>query len=211
MTKLSEKNSRHTRLGTAQRDGGKATAMKLIKTAHEMLMKGAYADFTMRNIAKTADVRLANLQYYFPKKEDLILALMHYVGELYDNHYIKRLKKAGDNPLERFEAAIEFNLDDIYCLKTRHFFIQFWPLIAIVDNYSGKLLSEFYIPQLRQFEELVKELDANAEDNEVQRRANMIIALIEGLMVVASPPGKKEQITFRKNVLQQCLSIARGI
>ena len=39
----------------------------------------------------------------------------------------------------------------------------------------------------------------------------MIIALIEGLMVVASPPGKKEQITFRKNVLQQCLSIARGI
>ncbi|MCP5303048.1 MAG: hypothetical protein H7A03_07890 [Pseudomonadales bacterium] len=72
-------------------------------------------------------------------------------------------------------------------------------------------MSEFYIPQLRQFEELVKELDANAEDNEVQRRANMIIALIEGLMVVASPPGKKEQITFRKNVLQQCLSIARGI
>lgn len=210
MSQLIKTAHQHTRTGTAQRDIGKATALKLVKTAHDMLMEGSYADFSMRSIAKTAGVRLANLQYYFPKKEDLILALMHYVGELYDNRYREYLKKAGQQPLDQFKAAIEFNLDDIFCIKTRHFFIQFWPLIAMVDNYSGKLLNKFYQPQLRQFEALIDSLHPNLEKSEVQRRAAVITALIEGSMVVTSPPKKRDETNFRQNMLQQYLDIASG-
>lgn len=200
--------SRHTRSGTAQRDIGKATALKLVKTAYDMLMEGGYADFSMRSIANTAGVRLANLQYYFPKKEDLILALMHYVGEVYDNRYREYLEKAGSLPLDQFKAAILFNLDDIFCIKTRHFFIQFWPLLAMVDNYSGKLLNKFYQPQLRQFETLIGKLHPSLEKSEVQQRAEMITALIEGSMVVTLPPKKKDEASFRQYMLQQSLNIA---
>lgn len=211
MRQLMETPTRHTRSGTARRDIGKATAVKLVKTAHELLMEGGYEDFSMRNIAKAAGVRLANLQYYFPKKEDLIRALMYYVGELYEKNYEECLGKVDDSPLARFKAAIAFNMDDIFCIKTRHFFIQFWPLIAIVDNYSGELLSEFYAPQLHQFEELIRELDPDADDNEIMRRAEMIIALIDGLMVVANPPKKSEQTAFRRSLQQQALAIAKGV
>ncbi len=210
MSQLVEAPAQHTRSGTAQRTIGKATALKLVKTTHELLMEGGYADFSMRNVAKAADVRLANLQYYFPKKEDLILALMHYVGELYENNYIQCLEKVRPDPLERFKAAIAFNLDDIFCLKTRHFFIQFWPLVAIADDYSGKLLNDFYKPQLHQFEELIQELHPKASKADTQQRAEMITALIEGLMVVISPVKKMEQPSFRQDVLDQCLKIAHG-
>jgi len=211
MNQLMDTPYRHTRSGTAKREIGKATAVKLVKTAHELIMDGGYADFSMRNVAKAADVRLANLQYYFPKKENLIRALMRYVGDLYENKYKECIENAGNSPLERFNAVLEYNLDDIFCLKTRHFFIQFWPLVAIVDNYSGKLLSEFYRPQLHQFEELIKELDPNIDDADIKWRAKMITALIEGLMVVDSPSKKKEELSFRRNVFQQCLTIAFGM
>lgn len=210
MSQLIKTPAQHTRSGTAQRDIGKATAAKLVKTAHDMLMEGDYADFSMRSIAKAAGVRLANLQYYFPKKEDLILALMHYVGELYDNRYKECLKKADKQPIAQFKAAIEFNLEDIFCIKTRHFFIQFWPLIAIVDNYSGNLLNEFYQPAIRQFKELINDLHPDVEEHENQRRAEMITALIEGLMVVSSPLKKREASNFRRDMLRQCLAIADG-
>ncbi len=210
MTQLAESASAHARSGTAQRSIGKATALKLVKTTHEFLMEGGYADFSMRNVAKAAGVRLANLQYYFPRKEDLILALIHYVGELYDKNYSEHLKKAGGDPRSKFEAAINFNLDDIFCLKTRHFFIQFWPLIAIADDYSGKLLSQFYRPQLKQFEELIQNLHPETSPADIQHRAEMITALIEGLMVVTSPLLKKKESSFREDVLAQCLRIAEG-
>jgi len=173
-------------------------------------MEWGYADFSMRSVAKAAGVRLANLQYYFPKKEDLIRALIGYVGELYDSRYLKQLERAGAHPLARFKGAIEFNLDDIFCRKTRHFFIQFWPLIAIVDDYSGKLLHQFYLPQLRQLQALVDALHPGLDDIELRRRAEMIAALIEGLMVVTLPPEKQHEESFRKDIVRQCLAIAAG-
>lgn len=205
-------DTKGARRGTAQRQSGRDTAAKIIRTAHDLLKSGGYADFSMRNIADKADIRLANLQYYYPKKEDLILALMSYVGELYDENYALRLKQAGDSPEERFEVALNFNLEDINDLDTRHFFIQLWPLLGIADNYTGKLLAQLYSPQLRQFSELIADLHPEASAVDVKLRAELLSAMLEGLMVVVltpeEDPGNLE--TLKQMAIRTAYQIAAG-
>jgi AcrR family transcriptional regulator len=194
-------STKGARKGTAKRSDGRDTAAKIITTAYDLLISGGYADFSMRNIADKAGIRLANLQYYYPKKDDLIQALLTYVGELYDERYAQCLLKAGDSPQERFNAVLEFNLEDINNLDTRHFFIQFWPLLGIADNYSGKLLAKLYAPQLNQFGELITDLHPDVSAEDVALRAELIAALMDGLMVVAmTPEGNREKLEKLKQL-----------
>ncbi len=206
------RDTKGTRKGTAQRKSGRDTASKIIRTAHELLMSGGYADFSMRNIADKAGIRLANLQYYYPKKEDLIQALMTHVGDLYDENYARRLEQAGHSPKERFEAALNFNLEDINKLDTRHFFIQLWPLLGMADNYTGKLLAKLYAPQLRQLSELIADLHPDASSVELKLRAELLSSMLEGLMVVSLTPeaNPKNLDTLKKMAIRTAYQIAAG-
>lgn len=56
------------RRGTAKRSDGKATADKIVEAAYPLLQTGGAAEWSLRNVADRAGIRLANLQYYFPKK-----------------------------------------------------------------------------------------------------------------------------------------------
>jgi len=205
-------DTKGARKGTAQRQSGRDTASKILRTAHGLLMSGGYADFSMRNIADKAGIRLANLQYYYPKKEDLIQALMTYVGDLYDENYALRLEQAGDSAEERFEAALNFNLEDINKLDTRHFFIQLWPLLGMADNYTGTLLAKLYAPQLRQLSELIADLHPDASSVDLKLRAELLSSMLEGLMVVSLTPeaNPKNLETLKKMAIRTAYQIAAG-
>ncbi|NIB40421.1 TetR/AcrR family transcriptional regulator [Pseudomaricurvus alkylphenolicus] len=177
---------KRTRAGTAQRTDGKATAVKIVEAAYQLLKTDGADDFSLRNVAQKAEVRLANLQYYYPRKEALIRALMEYVGDEYDRRYERHLLSVEDSPLGRFKAVIEFNLADVSAPETRHFFIQFWPLLGVADNYTGELLAQFYTPQKRQLCSRIKELNPALTPQEITLRSELITAMFEGLMVTSS-------------------------
>ncbi len=200
------------RSGPAERSAGKNTATKIVHSAYEILLKGGYADFSMRKIADTAGVRLANVQYYFPKMDNLIKALMDHVGEIYDKRYELQLAKVEDDPLARFIACIELNFDDVNNPETRHFFIQFWPFLGVADNYTGELLVEFYQPQHQQISKLVKDLNPSLTDEEAMLRAEVITALFEGLLVttVSAAKGVKQADKLKQSILRSCLLIAQA-
>jgi len=203
---------KRVRRGTAERSAGKSTAKKIVRSAYEILLKGGYADFSMRKIAENAGVRLANLQYYFPRMEDLIKALMDLVADIYDDRYREHLAQVEDDPEARFIACLNLNFDDVNNPETRHFFIQFWPFLGVADNYTGKLLVEFYQPQHQQIDNLIKQLQPSLSDEESMRRAEIITAMFEGLLVttISASKGNKEIEMLRKSILESCLSIARA-
>lgn len=207
----SQKNNR-TRSGTAGRAAGKQTSAKIVHSAYEILQVGGYADFSMRKIADKAGIRLANLQYYFPRMENLIKALMDHVGEIYDARYALQLANTGENPLARFKAAIELNIEDVSDPATRHFFIQFWPFLGVADNYTGELMVEFYQPQHHQMRELIKDLNPAMRDQDVMLRAEMITALFEGLLVttVSTMKGNKHTQNLKQAIMRTSLDIAQN-
>jgi len=173
-----------TRSGTAKHHGGKATAAKIVAAAREVLQNKGYAHFSMRKIATTAGLHLANVQYYYPTKDDLVRALFLDTANRYRDLYEERMKDAGSDPILRFERLIYANFDDILNKKTRQYFIQFWALLDELDNHSGRLLGELYALDIGILGDVIQSMHPDVDKDEIERRATLLAAMIEGLMVV---------------------------
>jgi AcrR family transcriptional regulator len=110
---IKEQTGTGVRQGTATRRAGKETAARLVAAAHDQLEAETLERFSMRNVAERAGVSLANLQYYFPRREDLLRALYQDLGTRYRAAYEEVLAQAPDDPVERFQAVLEYNMKDI--------------------------------------------------------------------------------------------------
>jgi AcrR family transcriptional regulator len=163
---------------------GKQTAQRIIDAARDLLVDEGCDQFSMRNIAARAAMRLSNVQYYFPTRDDLVRALFRDADSRYRSAYAEVLESADNDRVARFEAVIEFNLRDIAQAQTRRFFLQFWALLNRLDTRSDSLLNDLYAIDIQQLCERITELAPRTGAAEVRRRATLLAALIEGLMVV---------------------------
>lgn len=172
------------RTGTAKRRAGRETAARLVQAAHQLLESESLDRFSMRNVAERAGVSLANLQYYFPRREDLALAMALELDTRYRSAYQVFLGEAGDGPLERFRAILRYQLQDLLDPGTRQFFIQFWALLGSLDNFEGRYLGQTYDIDLAHLVENIAALQPDTDTGEVKKRAALIAAMVEGLLVV---------------------------
>jgi len=147
-------------------------------------MNEGYAQFSMRNVAARAGVHLANVQYYFKTREELVQALLADTGARYRASYDELNVLAPTDRVARFEAVIDFNLRDIATWETRRYFIQLWALLSTLDGNSGRFMNDLYEIDIQQLGECIADLVPGTEPAEVRRRASMLAALIEGMVVV---------------------------
>ena len=159
---IKEQTGSGVRQGTATRRAGRETAARLVAAAHEQLEVETLERFSMRNVAERAGVSLANLQYYFPRREDLLRALYQDLDTRYRAAYEEVLAQAPDDPVERFQAVLEYNMKDISKRSTRQFFMQLWALLGSIDNgflnacaFRGILSSSFQNNLRRQIASLL--------------------------------------------------------
>jgi AcrR family transcriptional regulator len=172
------------RAGSAGRQKGHETAAKIVLAARELLMNEGSAQFSMRNVAARAGVHLANVQYYFKTREDLVHALLEETGARYRASYDSLNASAPADRVARFEAVVDFNLKDIATWETRRYFIQLWALLTTLDGDSGRLMRDLYAIDIQQLSDCIADLVPGTDPAEVRRRASVLAALIEGLMVV---------------------------
>ncbi len=173
-----------SRRGTAVRRTGTDTAARIVLAARELLMNEGYAQFSMRNVAARAGVHLANVQYYFKTREDLVRALLEETGARYRASYDELNARAPADRAARFEAVIDFNLKDIATWETRRYFIQLWALLTTLDGNSGSLMNDLYAIDIQQLSECIADLVPDVATEEIRRRASLLAALIEGMVVV---------------------------
>lgn len=163
---------------------GNDTSKRIIDAAREVLMSAGHAQFSMRNVAITAGLHLNNVQYYFRTRDDLVRALMHDTEARYLAAYEACLAAAPPDRIERFKAVLDFNLGDVANPATRQFMIQMWALLNSLDRHTGELLDEFYAMDIGALTERIAEIDPDAAPAEIRRRATMLAAMLEGLIVV---------------------------
>ena len=199
-------------IGKALSRTGRETATRILETACDILRMEGYERFSLQGIAKRLGRRLSNVQYYFRTREDLIRAVISKVEQTYDRRYAHVLEQAEDSPEGRFRAVMEFNFEDSGNTDTRHFFIQLWPLLSTADNYSGELMRCLYISQLQKLAERIEELTPGICKDEALIRAEMIAAMIEGLMVTAPAsvdiPAHNQRL--REGLIKTAFAIARS-
>lgn len=64
------------RQGTAVQQKGRARVKQILDAATALLIEEGYGQFTMRQLSERLDIRLSNLQYYFPSRTLLIQKLL---------------------------------------------------------------------------------------------------------------------------------------
>ena len=163
---------------------GNDTAARIVLAARELLMTQGYAQFSMRNVAARAGLHLANVQYYYKTREDLVKALLHDTGERYRSSYEALRSTAPADREGRFKAIVEFNLEDIATTETRRYFIQLWALLTEIDGRAGHLMQDLYAIDIQQLSDCIADLVPDTDGAEVRRRASILAAMIEGMVVV---------------------------
>lgn len=191
---------------------GERTRRRILDAARRLLTARGHVQFSMRNVAATARLHLANVQYYFPRREILVRELLHETGERYRASYQRLLARAGADPRMRLEAVLAFSLRDIADAATRRYFTQLWALLDRLDGGTGTLLDELYRTDLEQIAERVSELFPALDAREVRLRATTLAALIEGAMLVrgAHASGARAQARLRSRLYATALGIATG-
>ena len=202
-----------TKRAATGRRAGNDTAARVVLAARELLMTEGYAQFSMRNVAARAGLHLANVQYYYKTREDLVTALLDDTGERYRAAYEELRSKAPADREARFKAIIEFNLKDIATAATRRYFIQLWALLTEIDGRAGHLMQDLYAIDIQQLSECIADLVPDTEPAEVRRRASVLAALIEGMVVVRGAhsrhPAELKKLTARAQGM--ALQIALGL
>ena len=173
-----------TKRAATSRRAGNDTAARIVLAARELLMTQGYAQFSMRNVAARAGLHLANVQYYYKTREALVKALLDDTGERYRSSY-EELRARGPTDREaRFKAVVEFNLKDIATSETRRYFIQLWALLTEIDGRAGRLMNDLYAIDIQQLSDCIADLVPDTDAAEVRRRASILAAMIEGMVVV---------------------------
>ena len=173
-----------TKRAATGRRAGNDTAARIVLAARELLMTEGYAQFSMRNVAARAGLHLANVQYYYKTREDLVKALLDDTGERYRSSYEDLRAKAPTDREARFKAVVEFNLKDIATSETRRYFIQLWALLTEIDGRAGHLMNDLYAIDIQQLSDCIADLVPDTDAAEVRRRASILAAMIEGMVVV---------------------------
>src|SRR3569833_2989455 len=173
------------RAGTGRR-AGNDTAARIVLAARELLMTEGYAQFSMRNVAARAGLHLANVQYYYKTREDLVKALLEDTGERYRSSYEELRARAPADRQARFKAIVEFNLKDIATAETRRYFIQLWAVLTEIDGHAGHLMHDLYAIDIQQLSDCIADQAPDTDATEVRRRASVLAAMIEGMVVVRS-------------------------
>jgi len=188
------------------------TAQRLLDAAREVLIRDGSAAFSMRNVAQEARLRLATVQYYFATRDDLVRAMMRDAESRYRVAYEKCLVGVPAKPLERFKAILRFNLKDVADPVTRRWIIQMWALLSTLDVQSGTLLDDFYDMDISGLSTYIAQLCPDTPSAEIRRRAALLAAMLEGLVVVRGGHSPRPAELKRLFALAEQLGIqiARG-
>jgi AcrR family transcriptional regulator len=195
--------------GTATRKAGKVTVQKILDAAKDALTEAEYTSFSMRTVASQAGLHLANLQYYYPRKKDLIRALFEDTNQRYIDGYTKALEGAPEDPLARLEIILNYQIDDIFDQVIRRFFVNLWALATSIETKDGQLLDKLYELDTSYLGDQISKIRSDLSTQEIKIRATLIASMIEGLMVVGG--GSKTNLKEIQLLKKNCLTLALKI
>jgi len=83
------------------------TRERLIGTAAELFWKQGYAQTGVNEIIQQAQATSGSFYHFFPTKEDLLLAVVDHVAEIFETEVFGPASEAAGNAVERLFAVLE--------------------------------------------------------------------------------------------------------
>lgn len=163
-----------------------------MRTAYDIVGNRGIESLHARTVAQEIEVNHATVHYYFPKREDLLVALADFTLEQFNNDRSRFLKEA-QSPDDQIEA--ELALAEAYCRKSSRFFRVLIGLYAAAIEYESvrkRLLSLWteWDKQIR------LELDRLVDKKMVRKESpyvdgDLLVASLMGIGMAAHVKGNK--------------------
>ena len=185
---LKFKNITVADLAFPKRDGGYSkghrTREQILHAALVILVAEGYAAMTMRRVATACDMKLGNLTYHFPTREDLVRELLNAVITAYEIEFDKFLHLPGVSPEEKLAEICGLILEDIRTEKTTRVFPELWAL-SNHDEFVLERVQDLYARARAPLMQVIREIRPDLSPQAVADLALFISASMEGLTIFA--------------------------
>lgn len=189
----------------------KPRAREIAGIAGALLAEHGLERFSMRAVAERVGMSLAALQYHFPTFADLVRSMIDQRIDAYLDAGRTYLVGLEDDPQRAFATHINWYIADARSRATARFTAQFQAL-ACTNDYAASALDgymQLYRASLALF---IGRVNPNLSHGEALRRGALIAAMLDGLMIVASPdkPQHAEFDTIDTSVWRAIQAIVRA-
>lgn len=186
------------------REGGYAkgheTREEILRSSLRILVEEGYRAMSMRRVAAACGMKIGNLTYHFPSREDLVRELLDAVISSYEIAFEDITHRPGSSPRERLANICELVLEDIRTKKTTHVFPELWAL-SNHDLFVLARMQDLYRRARIPLIEIIGEMRPDLPPQDRETIALFISASMEGITPFAGH-GKpfEQQMTGLENV-----------
>lgn len=152
---------------------------ELINATMKSIYRHGFADLTVAQIAKDAQVSTGNIHYYFGGKDALLEATMRHLLSLLSEAHLELLKNASD-PTGRLNAVVQANFDPKFLTpETCRIWTQFWAFAP----YRPRLSRLHRINRARVKSNIVAALKNIVPESELRVMTNAIQGYMDGVWI----------------------------
>lgn len=175
---------------------------KILTTAANLLVKQGGINFSMRTLADELGIRLSNLQYYFPTLDTLYSAIVTNILLLVEDK-IDQAMTYSDETLKILIDIVCSELDNVYNCQLM------WEIWALSERTpeARNAIDLFYQHYIEKISHIIKLQNPTLNSNTIQRRALIIVSLLEGIWVVMGKNQKDVELDTIKIDLMTTINL----
>lgn len=182
----------------------------ILQAARQLLASEGYAGLSMRRVAQAAGMTLSNVQHYYASRDLLLEALLLSIMDEFQAKMDRIAAEMRERPrLERFLSTADMFLEEITDPVTHAIFFEIWAL-ASRNPFASNLMDKMLGRERKTVYNLIRGLNPAISDEEYMRRAILMVAQIEGLMLfrLNSSTRREQFMEVRAAVRKALLNLA---
>ena len=185
-----------------------ARRRQLIDVARTVLIEEGLEGFVVRRIAELADVRLGNLQYYFPTRIDLLAAVVRHELDA-DLRSLDGAPDDGeDGPVAGLRALL-FALVGRWSDGATDVYLPAG-LLALHDEKMARVIDDVWLTFYDTIADRVRLIDPDVTVEEARARAMVITALLDGASLQRTDAAGVGRDEFVRRTVDHAVTIALG-
>ena len=161
---------------------GEASRFRILDMARDVLATEGLDRFALRDIAKRAGMRLGNLQYYFPTRDDLLEAVIQ--GEF--EHNLQSMRALGEQA-EGLEDYIQ-RLSQLLIKEYTGVGGNIWPVLNLLHLHNRRFRcqsAEIYRQHFDIIVSAMRKFGVEDKSGRLLEKARLITAVIDGASLQA--------------------------
>jgi AcrR family transcriptional regulator len=193
--------------GIAKSNKGARTVASILDASLNVFTDQGYAKFTLARVAKRAGIKTGTLCYYFPKKNDLVIATINHFFEILDGRSRELIDSSDLSPLEQFLKITDYQ----FRVNIEANDAAYWELWAFCarNRDAQSVQNKWYGQWLKLFTNLLLKIRPDLDRPQSNRLAAVIISLIDGSFIFLgkSRPKKIELVGLTATLQESILKI----